>query len=864
MTSGRSRAVLPLLLLFAVLFVLVVHMPRPWRRVARSSTADRQTLVHQLPATSSGRSTLRPTAGATIDRWLQTEASAKLATQPIQEEQPPIPTTDTSSMAASDVSSGPLLEPLDQSAVESLPDVGRNAPAIDPSAEVPQGETKSRAAARPQERVARRSTPSQPPVLDPQDARREISAKPVESQPSKKTNTWCPPESLYAQLRQLSDEPPAAAWAKQAIEEVRRLGEAVDAHHANRTSAVCASLRNCINQAERLADELDEPSLATRLRRAAYAIRRRLDVWRSVLPPEQLAEAPKADPDRLRLVVADVGAMVSVSPNGLAWRDYLLLQALDEASRSDDAAGDAQRKALARDVLGRIARARLTQEQRDFLSKEPMTRLGVELRRAAGGAPESGYLLAALERYEQTGLEGDARRLADECLWLGLEDNARLADLQSHVAMHYRNANLRIVVHENLLNRLMPERLPEYAHVRDTILGNPVHGDSLTATEVKIALVPDPGRVHMALQVTGEVAALTSSTSGPAVFQNTSESRYVARKPMVLGVDGLRLSPAEVEQVNNVTRLRQLQTAFDGVPLLGALVHSVAQNQHEMKRSEVRREVERKVAVRAKERIDNEADARLSSFSKKLDERVLSPMRSLAIGPEMVEAKTTADELLMRLRIASSRQLGAHTPRPIAPAGSLASVQVHQTAIDNMIERLGLEGKTFTLPELRAYLAQQLNWSELRKRTTDHDDVEITFADEDAVRVECQDGQITINLAVARLRQSPRTWRDFQVRVHYRPQVEGLSAELVRDGVVELPETRMRTSSEVALRGIFSKIFSKNRARQIIPERIRNHPKMSDLAVTQMTIEDGWLAVALGPRPQVARIPQPTTVKPAR
>ena len=46
-----------------------------------------------------------------------------------------------------------------------------------------------------------------------------------------------------------------------------------------------------------LADELDEPALATRLRRAAYAIRRRLDVWQRILPPEQLAEVAKATGD---------------------------------------------------------------------------------------------------------------------------------------------------------------------------------------------------------------------------------------------------------------------------------------------------------------------------------------------------------------------------------------------------------------------------------------------------------------------------------------------------------------------------------------------------------------------------------------
>ena len=43
-----------------------------------------------------------------------------------------------------------------------------------------------------------------------------------------------------------------------------------------------------------------------------------------------------------------------------------------------------------------------------------------------------------------------------------------------------------------------------------------------------------------------------------------------------------------------------------------------------------------------------------------------------------------------------------------------------------------------------------------------------------------------LSLSVARLGKGTRQWKDFQVRVAYRPEVNGRSAELVRDGVERL------------------------------------------------------------------------------
>ena len=866
MRHGRPAAIWPFLLVLAALFVLVVTMPREWDRVANRQRHGRPVPkawedLALLPRSSTDESekVVRPL----IRQFQITPAAARDESLP---DVPWMPAETADRLAArAETGTGrkleiilPGLPPLDEINESSDPSIAPLASnTSDESRSADASNRTTRIESRQPETIARRSTTRQDSVPDTRN-HPPADFSPAVMEKNQKENVspiWAPPESLYARLNELAEDKRTADWANRARRRVQRLGEMVDARIDPKPKDF-ADLWATVNQAEPLASSLGNPGLASRLRRAGYAIHRRLDTWQRVLAPQaELDEAFGTDEDlsRVRLALSGVDEIISGTPHGRAWREYLLLDALQEASRNkqtDDVEG---RTALARRILGRVAMVSLSESQERFLASKPMDRLAVELRRMAAGRPDRARLLGKLEQYEQTGRASDARRLADECLWLGFRENPKLKDLKRHVTMHYRNANLRMELSEAFLNRLMPKRLPEYDRVSDTVLGKAVRGQSLTATDVAIRMIPDPHRIRLALEISGEVAALTSSKSGPAVFQNTSESRYTARKPMELSVDGLALFPAEVDDVNNVTRLYKLRTKFDDVPLLGEVIKNAARTQINMRRSEMRREVEQKVASRGRRRIDEESNARLGDVSDRLKKRVLQPMHGMALGPRMIEAKTTEDRLTMRLRIASPRQLGAHTPRPKTPADSLASFQVHQTAMNNMAEQLALGGKTFTLPELRAHLAKKLNWPELAEKKTKNDNVIITFAEQDAVRVTCKDGRITIDLSIVWLERGRRVWSDFLVRVQYRPRVEGLSAKLVRDRVIRLPDGHIPPSAQPQLRGIFSVVFPKYQSRQLVPDRIRNDPKMADLAVTQMDIEDGWIALAFGPKPSVAR-----------
>ena len=130
---------------------------------------------------------------------------------------------------------------------------------------------------------------------------------------------------------------------------------------------------------------------------------------------------------------------------------------------------------------------------------------------------------------------------------------------------------------------------------------------------------------------------------------------------------------------------------------------------------------------------------------------MLGPMDSLLLDPMMIAAETTDKRFSMRIRLAGPDQLGGHTPRPQAPADSLASVQIHESMLNNVLERLELDGQTFDLAGLGRRLAERIHRFQPKPVDPDQEDVKITFAAKDAVHVRCNDGRLEITLAIARL-----------------------------------------------------------------------------------------------------------------
>ena len=200
--------------------------------------------------------------------------------------------------------------------------------------------------------------------------------------------------------------------------------------------------------------------------------------------------------------------------------------------------------------------------------------------------------------------------------------------------------------------------------MRDQILGLPTRGVSTTSTTVNVKLVPDEHRLRVALEASGQIFARTHSTSGPATLFTNSDSLYYVRKLVDFDLHGIRTWPAESECLDVRMRLRSVSTDFDGVPLVGALVETVARSRDAEQEDQARSVVRRKVELQARRKMDAIAQERLDRVNQLLEERVVGPLSRLSLDPQVISAETSEERLTVRLRLAGQEQLASHTPRP--------------------------------------------------------------------------------------------------------------------------------------------------------------------------------------------------------
>jgi|GEM_PF-815325 len=668
---------------------------------------------------------------------------------------------------------------------------------------------------------------------------------------------WTPPDSLLALVESLSNVDALRTWAASVSDQIDKLGTALE-QDSSQVGVLLDELQRSVDRSSDLQMNVDENSqVAGQFRQARYALIRRLALWKAIhlaggLKVE-LAKSYDADWQRLSDRIAALNTRLGTGQTAQMWREFLNVDAVSEVVRAfrktPSEQSDADRKILevARASLARIDQQELNPEQQALLQEPVFEDYLKELRFWQGQALTGAELLRNIETFEAKGLVSDGQQILNHYYRLSQSSEERSRWIGQCLNYLYRNANVRIVITAELLNRLVPQRPSEYRPVSETILNRPVYGSSLAQTNVAFRLIPDRERARLALIVRGEVTSVTYSNAGPATVWNDGYGQYVAKKAIEITPRGLKAEPAVID-VQNSVRLRDVSTSLDSVPVLGFLTQEVARDQVARRRLEASEEARWKLAATALREIETETEGRFEELNERLARDVLGPLYGLNLSPTWVGAETTNDRIVLRIRLGSAMQPGGHTLRPFALANSLASCQIHESTVNNFLAQLKLEGRTFTIAELQTKLREKLRLPELeRPEDNPHADAKITFANRDAVRVEFRDGRLNVVLSVAQLMSSPNRWENFQVRAVYKPEIDHDHIQFVRDGVIQLVGP-MDMRSQIALRGVFSKTFSKERPWQVSPGFLEKNPNLSDLTVTELTLEHGWLGFSVGSR----------------
>ncbi len=269
-----------------------------------------------------------------------------------------------------------------------------------------------------------------------------------------------------------------------------------------------------------------------------------------------------------------------------------------------------------------------------------------------------------LEAIETDSVHRCRSAVAQQVQALRFASSKEQVELADAINTFYRNANLRLAISEELLQRCLPKQQLVERPVHSKILGADTRGASQVNTKLQVKLIPDKEAWNMELKLKGDVVANTRSSKGPATFYNDSTAVIDTARKIRVDVNGLKVS-GENASVASQDRLRGFNTDFDSLPLLGDMLRFVVRQQFDSERGLAQRIMRRTMADQADTEFDRTLSTKVADAEKQLSGKVLKPLQRMELNPLVVDLETTEKRLIARYRVAGSTQMAAHTPRPL-------------------------------------------------------------------------------------------------------------------------------------------------------------------------------------------------------
>lgn len=604
--------------------------------------------------------------------------------------------------------------------------------------------------------------------------------------------------------------------------------------------------------------------------RMHYRLSRRIEMWQSLLSmPAGVTVADYKSPFQ------QTGfRRLNFSGLDASWSEYLMVDEYQQAFESANSTTDFK-KDVARRILARVYSPSLGQRQSSYALSVYESQL-VKLKSFASNRVDPRDLLSRIEYYES---DTSARaghvlnQRYQDLLWSDVAEDRATASV---IDTHYRNANFRLTISGEFMNRLLPQ-LPMMAEpVSETVKGALVSGQSQVTNQIDVDLIPDPNRLNFEIKTQGQVMSDTMARTKSVRIFNQGFAWFVVTKPITVDRNGIDISQNAYSVGRAQQKLVDIQSNVDNIPLVGSFIRRIAENKVREETTETNQLFRRKVVTQAEARVEETLAKQVVKVETDAQKYLQQPLIALELDPEPVQLATTEKQIIMRYRLAGRDQMAANTSRPQDLPDSLVSVQVHQSLLNNAIARIGLNGNTFNSEELAEHLQKVLA---LDPKTVEADadqrgrDASFKFADHDPIRIAFVENHVNITLSFAKFSVSDRgkSLKNVSMTASYELATNGMQVRLIQnDNRTRFTRTRGKSLSvgdRLALSTVMKVMFKKQYDFEGLPKQFKNHQQSQDLEIAQLVLSDGWIGVSLQDRQvetaestrMIDRIPQRIT-----
>jgi hypothetical protein len=556
-------------------------------------------------------------------------------------------------------------------------------------------------------------------------------------------------------------------------------------------------------------------------------------------------------------------------PRGEAWIPFMQGAELKAALAGTDEAAQITTAGNSLSLLeAGIAKADPTQKA--FLERQPFARLTASLKGylASTSAPtdtgsirtEAQTLVSALEGYLAKPNDPDAlkvRQSFQKLRDLSPDGGAKLsAALQNNVF----NYNLRIVASEAFLSKLMADSRRQQGQVTDFILGANVSGNQTTDTNVTINLKPSNSTARFDLVLTGTIQSSTVGVTDQASVYTQGNHTFYATKEVNFDGERFATSPAAI-QVNPNNTTTGIATRYSG-GLFGGIADRIAANEVASKKGQSEAIAASRVQDRVLPEFNREVDSSMAKAQQEIEAKLFGGLKEVGLFPETKAYQTTDNELRVQTRLMASGELAANTPPPSMYGNGGATLLMHESILNNSLDRMNLAGKTLNDEELRqtiqAFLKQALR-REIKFPTpsakpepaageeeSDKGPNAFIFAGSDPVRVKVEDGKVLIVIRAGFKTDKGEDIPTVEVTIPIGFTVQGREILVTGpEGPAQVRVADVDGSTGIAVKGVIRKKILRDLPNRLVSGVVKlNGPSRSvEAVVRDIKAYDGWVSI---------------------
>jgi hypothetical protein len=347
---------------------------------------------------------------------------------------------------------------------------------------------------------------------------------------------------------------------------------------------------------------------------------------------------------------------------------------------------------------------------------------------------------------------------------------ARLAELARTACS---GVNVRLQIGRDFAVAGFKREIDEDIDINETILGTRVIGNGTLSGVSFAELVPASNRAAIKVLANTDMLTETDGRQKMVALKNRTTGTLRGEKQILFSASGITTTPAKAK-ANLNARLSNVR--INAGPIIKLVAQSQIDGRKEDSLEEASRRAERRMSMQMNERID----PNIAELNEKY-QKIRDTLTKTGLFPRVWNLSSTSQQIDWSILLGNSYQPSAPKPAPPFSSTNGLAVQVHQSALNNMLA-IALAGQSIDEEKFSQRMEEFFDETpEFLKRKAGENPAKVSFGQKMPVSVLFVDNKLRVVVQINDIQVMDNVGRSFTISVEYQVKQE--------NGMVVLEQT---------------------------------------------------------------------------